>query len=335
MELRYWLLVLCLLAIILIFLDGYRRWSARPKYKGSFLNDPEKVSDFPSAELPSGGARVRPITPEEIVARNESLNLKVKVPILMDSVDLAERKKPVIETETSEPNPQREMELPEPIDEPELDTSHEEDIQTAQEEEFIDNLDLEFRDPNEPKLSLDDDIDSISEPPESTDEAPTHEDEVEERIDLFADNSNEVQMMEPQQLITINVMAGENEYFDGDHLLQILLACGMRFGSMDIFHRTDDDGKLQFSVANCVKPGTFDLNQINQIRLPGVSFFMTLPCAAEAMESFDYMFETANVLARHLHGVMLDESHSTFTAQQVEHCRNQIREFARAQLIPS
>ena len=107
----------------------------------------------------------------------------------------------------------------------------------------------------------------------------------------------------------------------------------MRFGAMDIFHRTDSQGRLQFSMASCTKPGTFDIDAISETTVSGVSLFMTLPCSSDAMQSFEYMSETANVLARHLKGVMKDESHNVMRGQTVEHCRTRIREYARAQLL--
>jgi cell division protein ZipA len=39
------------------------------------------------------------------------------------------------------------------------------------------------------------------------------------------------------------------------------------------------------------------------------------------------MLETARVVARNLDGEMQDESHSVFTTQTAEHCRQRIREY--------
>ena len=340
MELRHWLLIVCVLAILVIFVDGYRRWKERPRYKGTMTTDADALDEFPSAELPTGGARVRPLTPEEITHRNEKLSLEKHVPILMDSVT----PEPTNEDENTEPSPQQEMEWQDDNTEDmfgfeeqaqavdQTDTEQLDDSPTVDSENLAADADQDHfvEDDTRIEPSFDSDLDFQQEPMEVPEAEPEAK---EERIDVFAQEEPGLDVVEPEDVIVINVLATDEVGFDGEHLLQILLACGMRFGSMDIFHRTDEDNRVQFSMANVTKPGTFNLDTIGQSQISGVSFFMTLPCSAEAMESFDYMYETANVLARHLHGTMKDEMHSVFTGQTVEHCRNRIREFARSQLI--
>ena len=40
----------------------------------------------------------------------------------------------------------------------------------------------------------------------------------------------------------INVVARDPRGFNGDDILQILLACDLRFGDMSFFHRTEYEG---------------------------------------------------------------------------------------------
>jgi cell division protein ZipA len=141
---------------------------------------------------------------------------------------------------------------------------------------------------------------------------------------------------EPDEVLIINVMTGKNENFKGDELLDILLQCGMRFGDMDIFHRYSDskgEGALLFSMANMVKPGTFDLDAMDDFETPGVSLFMTLPIKADSMQSFELMVDTARRIAEELDGEMKDEQRSVMTRQTIEHCRERIRDFERRRLF--
>ena len=138
-----------------------------------------------------------------------------------------------------------------------------------------------------------------------------------------------------EEVIVINVFAKEGEGLNGADILRLVLACGMRYGEMDIFHRTEDKegkGLIQFSMANAVKPGTFDLDQMENFHTPGVSFFLSLPGPKESMKAFDYMLETAQCLANNLNGEMQDELHSVMTKQTIEHSRQKIRDFERRQL---
>src|SRR5690606_11477572 len=141
---------------------------------------------------------------------------------------------------------------------------------------------------------------------------------------------------EPEEVMIINVMANKGETFRGDELLDVLLKCGMRYGDMDIFHRYSDskgEGTLLFSMANMVKPGTFDLEAMEQFDTPGVSLFMTLPLKADSMQSFELMVDTARTIAETLDGELKDEQRSVMTRQTVEHCRERIRDFERRRLF--
>ena len=58
-----------------------------------------------------------------------------------------------------------------------------------------------------------------------------------------------------------------------------------------------------------IEPGTFDLDNINSFRTPGVTFFMTLPSNSDPVDSFDRMIETASTLVENLSAKMFDEEH--------------------------
>ena len=130
-------------------------------------------------------------------------------------------------------------------------------------------------------------------------------------------------------------MAKANERLAGPDLLHILLACDLRFGKMNIFHRyerSNGQGNIQFSVANIVEPGIFDLDAINDFSTPGVCFFLSLPGPQDALQAFECMVETAQCLVNNLDAELRDESHSALTNQTLEHYRQRIIERERRQL---
>jgi cell division protein ZipA len=134
-----------------------------------------------------------------------------------------------------------------------------------------------------------------------------------------------------EQVYVIHVLAQDPGGFRGSELLQILLACDVRFGEMNIFHRYEREkgqGEIQFSVANATEPGSFDLDAMETLTTPGLSFFMRLPGPKHPLQAFDCMVETARVVVNNLGGEMRDETRSVFTPQTAEHCRQRIREFA-------
>jgi cell division protein ZipA len=137
-----------------------------------------------------------------------------------------------------------------------------------------------------------------------------------------------------QEVFVINVLKEDGPLLKGSELHHIFTACDMRHGEMDIFHRFEEEnaqGKIQFSVVNALKPGTFDLNVIDTMETKGISLFMSLPGPEDAMGAFDAMAEVALVFARNFGASMYDESHSDLTPQTLEHYRNRIREYSRKQ----
>jgi cell division protein ZipA len=134
------------------------------------------------------------------------------------------------------------------------------------------------------------------------------------------------------EVFMINVVARDPRGFNGEDILQILLACDLRFGDMSFFHRTEyagGRGAVQFSVANMMQPGVFDIDNMSDLLTPGLVFFLTLPGPDDMMQAFDYMLETARTVARNLGADVLDESRSVLTGQAIEHSRQQIRELER------
>jgi cell division protein ZipA len=137
-----------------------------------------------------------------------------------------------------------------------------------------------------------------------------------------------------QEVFVINVLKETGPLLTGAELHHIFKACDMHHGEMGIFHRFEEpgaQGKIQFSVVNALKPGSFDLTTIDAMETKGISLFMSLPGPEDAMGAFDAMAEVALVFARNFGASMYDESHSDLTPQTLEHYRNRVREYSRKQ----
>lgn len=142
---------------------------------------------------------------------------------------------------------------------------------------------------------------------------------------------------EEEKILVLHVQAPEGEVFLGVDLEAALEELGMHFGDMDIYHLKLSDGQREhtlFSLANMVKPGTFDPEQMHAFTTPGVSLFLRLPGPCNPVESFEAMLTCADRLAEHLGGQVLDASRSTLTPQGRQHTREEVRQWAlRAGLI--
>ena len=107
---------------------------------------------------------------------------------------------------------------------------------------------------------------------------------------------------------------------------------------MDFFHLTEmAEGAptIQFSVANMMQPGVFDLEGMESLSTKGLMFFLTLPGPQDMTRAFDLMLQTAQTVAENLGGDVFDETRSVLTKQYVERVRQSIREFeAKCRIEP-
>ena len=135
-----------------------------------------------------------------------------------------------------------------------------------------------------------------------------------------------------EEVFVINVIARDELGFQGSALLQNIMESGLRFGEMNIFHRHESmsgNGDILFSMANALKPGVFDLEEMESTYVRAVSFFMGLPGPRHPKQALDLMIAAARKLAHELGGDLKDEQRSVLTAQTIEHYRARIAEYER------
>ncbi|WP_194788146.1 cell division protein ZipA [Pseudomonas sp. UFMG81] len=151
----------------------------------------------------------------------------------------------------------------------------------------------------------------------------------------FAASTPAKELPPAEEVLVISVISRDEGGFKGPALLQNILESGLRFGEMDIFHRHESmagHGEVLFSMANAVKPGVFDLDDIDHFSTRAVSFFLGLPGPRHPKQAFDVMVAAARKLAHELNGELKDDQRSVLTAQTIEHYRQRIVEFERRAL---
>lgn len=160
--------------------------------------------------------------------------------------------------------------------------------------------------------------------------------------DFFQEESDvQTEPQEPREapaseVLILYVLLPEGEEINGALLLPSLLTLGFKYGEMNIFHRFQDNagsGEVLFSLANMFNPGTFDLEDMDNMNTRGLSLFMTLPGPGEVLQNFNLMHNAAKKLAEEFGGQVLDGQRSVLTVQTVRHYVEKIREFQRKQLI--
>lgn len=132
-----------------------------------------------------------------------------------------------------------------------------------------------------------------------------------------------------EKIVTMRLIAKHQGAFAGDELVLGLRGIGMRHGKFGIFHRYEegDENKVVFSAASLVEPGSFDLANLKEQRIPGISLFMVLPGPIDGAQGFDLMVAAGRTLSKSLNAELLDESGSTFSIQREHYLREEIIQY--------
>jgi cell division protein ZipA len=153
--------------------------------------------------------------------------------------------------------------------------------------------------------------------------------------DSTEDSSEDQQGAAPQKIVTLRLIARDGGAFRGDDLILSLRGIGLRHGKFGIFHRYDgnDEKRTIFSAASLVEPGSFDLANIKEQEIPGISLFLVLPGPVDGVEAFDMMMEASRAVAQALNAELLDESGSTLSIQRERYMREEVIQYQHSNLV--
>jgi cell division protein ZipA len=134
------------------------------------------------------------------------------------------------------------------------------------------------------------------------------------------------------KIVTLYVAARAGHVLRGSDVVVAAEKTGLAYGHMGVFHRLVEGHPERgpvFSVANIMKPGSFDMATIQSMETPAIAFFLTLPAPVAALDAWEMMQPTAERMAELLDGVVLDESRNTLGRQRVQHLRDELRAYDR------
>ena len=140
-----------------------------------------------------------------------------------------------------------------------------------------------------------------------------------------------------EKIVTLYVAAREGQKLRGSDIVVAAEKAGLTYGHMQIFHRLveghPERGPI-FSVANIMKPGSFEMATIQELQTPAIAFFLTLPAPMTALDAWEKMLPTAQRMAELLDGVVLDESRNALGRQRIAHIRDELRGYDRQHEAP-
>ena len=136
---------------------------------------------------------------------------------------------------------------------------------------------------------------------------------------------------EEKKLVVLHVMARRPQAFQGTGIMDLVRELDLEYDDMRIFHKKVkrlSGRKAMYSVLNAVKPGTFDLDNMDQFESPGISFVMSLPGPEAGLKAFNIMHEAAKRAAEYLQGEVFDESRNRLSQQTVAHLQEEVQLFS-------
>ena len=151
-------------------------------------------------------------------------------------------------------------------------------------------------------------------------------------LDSFDESAPATTNAEPekQEVLMLFIDKAEGSPIDGAKLLPTLLTLGFKYGEMDLFHRHQDSsgkGEVLFSLANMFNPGTFDIDNMEQLSTRGLTIFMTLPNASEPLQTFNMMHNAAKKIADEFGATVLDDKRNPLDVAIVRSYVEKIRKF--------
>ncbi|KGY13476.1 cell division protein ZipA [Vibrio tubiashii] len=292
-ELRFVLIIVGALAIAALLFHGL--WTSKKEGKAKFGTKPIGKLDIDNQDSDSA--------PERAFAPEDDFEIIKK-----------ERKEPEF------------VARDEVIADPLIDSYQVSETEVIDPTENKDYVELDV--PSFSTQSLDDvdDIDDVS---------PQPLEPITEPVKVAQESENKQPQEEaPLEVIVLNVHCAGDEPFVGTKLFDSMQQNGLIYGEMDIFHRHADlsgTGKVLFSVANMMQPGTLDHDDPASFTTKGISFFMTMPCFGDAEQNFKLMLKTAQQIADDLGANVLDDARNLMTPNRLDSYRAQIQAFKAAQ----
>lgn len=139
------------------------------------------------------------------------------------------------------------------------------------------------------------------------------------------------------KIVTVYLAARAGEKLHGPDIVVAAEKAGLVYGYMGVFHRLVDQHPERgpvFSVANILKPGNFDMADIQSVETPAIAFFLTLPAPVPALDAWETMLPTAERMAELLGGIVLDEQREILGRKRIGQIRDELRVYDRQREAP-
>jgi len=175
------------------------------------------------------------------------------------------------------------------------------------------------------------------EPTFAQDQSPFVSDEIidkqnlsnKENINIEIQQEKHTIAVEAEYIVTIRMVAIDDCEYSGKEIVDTLKESGMIHEEPGIFNYYYGSNKIKvFSAANLHEPGIFDMNQLENLKVKGISFFMSLPLKTNEINAFDEMMSVLKKIKSSLKGELLDDNGSSLSIQRERYIREEVIEYS-------
>ena len=150
-----------------------------------------------------------------------------------------------------------------------------------------------------------------------------------ENINIEIQQEKNTIVLESEYIVTIRMVAIDDSEYSGEEIVGKLRENGMIHEEPGIFNYYYGSNKIRvFSAANLHEPGIFDMNQLENLKVKGISFFMSLPLKTNEINAFDEMMSVLKKIKSSLKGELLDDTGSSLSIQRERYIREEVIEYS-------
>ncbi|VAW52300.1 hypothetical protein MNBD_GAMMA06-1258 [hydrothermal vent metagenome] len=135
-------------------------------------------------------------------------------------------------------------------------------------------------------------------------------------------------------IIVLYILPKPDRFLAGSQINSSAQAMGLIFGEMNVFHYMNDkmDNKRSvFSLANMLEPGSFDAENIHELKTTGLTVFMQVQ-TGDPLDDLTEMLQRSYQLAGLLDARLCNHKREPLTEQHAEGYRTQVSEFVAAKV---
>lgn len=129
----------------------------------------------------------------------------------------------------------------------------------------------------------------------------------------------------PANIVVLYILPKQGEELIGSRINSSVQAMGLVFGDMDIYHYQPRNRSI-FSIANMLEPGSFDVDNLDELKTSGLTVFMQIT-RGDPLGDLTEMLQRSYQLAGLLGARLCNSKRQPLTEQDAEDYRKRVKEF--------